>query len=158
MTEFAAPRPVTLDGREYRFSPLTLVDIEELDNWVRKEYMTRVLKAIPDCATAEDKAQAMRIAQDKAVNLSWLSGQGAVFIASHRGMLKVAQLALCKNHADLTDERLQQIIVADPKAMTEISEAMKGPKSAFQNRQAKEVKKTLKAKTSKPRSKASQKR
>jgi hypothetical protein len=141
MTEFAAPKPVTLGGKEYRFSPLTLIDIEELDNWVRKEYMTRVYSAIPDDATDKDRDQAMRIAQDKAVNLTWLSGQGAVFIASHRGMTKIAQLSLSKTHPELTVEKLRDLLASDPNAMREISNALRSPSSAFQVRQAKEVKK-----------------
>jgi hypothetical protein len=139
MTEFAAPRPVTLDGKEYRFAPITLIDIEELDNWVRKEYMTRVFNAIPEGVTKADRDHAMEIAQAKAVNLTWLSGQGAVFIASHRGMLKVAQLGLSKNHPELTEERLREILVKDKTAIREISDALKSPKSAFQTRQAKVV-------------------
>lgn len=150
MTEFAAPKPVTLDGKEYRFSPITLIDIEELDNWVRKEYMTRVFKAIPEGATKEDKDHAMEIAQKTAINLTWLSGQGAVFIASHRGMLKVAQLGLCKNHPELTEDRLRDILVKDKNAIREISEALRGPTSAFQKRQAKVVK-TARSKASRKR-------
>jgi hypothetical protein len=140
MTEFAAPKPVTLSGVEYRFAPLNLADIEELDNWIRKEYMKRVQSCIPDGTSPKDREEALGIGLKTAVNLTWLSGQGAQLIASVRGMAKIAQLGLIKNHPEMTYEKLLDILKADRQALEELSEAMRSPKQAFRQRQAKGTK------------------
>lgn len=132
--EFSAPVPVTLDGREYRFSPLTLEDIEELDNWVRYQYMSRVLASMPKNADKTDRELAMGIAQRTCVNLTWLSGQGATMIASHKGAMKIAQLALSKRHPELTEERLQTILAKDPHAVDAITRALRESAESFQKR------------------------
>lgn len=134
--EFGAPVPVTLNGRDYRFSPLTLEDIEELDNWVRSQYMRRVLGAIPKDADRADKELAMTIAQRTCVNLTWLSGQGAVMIASHAGAVKIAQLALAKRHPELTEDALKGIMRSDPEAISSITRALQESAGSFTNRPA----------------------
>lgn len=134
--EFGAPVPVILGGREYRFSPLTLEDIEELDNWVRAQYMRRVLGAIPKDADRADKELAMTIAQRTCVNLTWLSGQGAAMIASHAGAVKIAQLALAKRHPELTEDGLKGIMRSDPEAISSITQALQESAGSFTKRPA----------------------
>lgn len=134
--EFGAPVPVMLGGREYRFSPLTLEDIEELDNWVRSQYMRRVLAAIPKDADKADKELAMTIAQRTCVNLTWLSGQGAALIASHAGAIKIAQLALSKRHPELTEDTLKGIMRSDPEAIGAITQALQESAGSFTKRPA----------------------
>ena len=134
--EFGAPVPVMLGGREYRFSPLTLEDIEELDNWVRAQYMRRVLGAIPKDADRADKELAMTIAQRTCVNLTWLSGQGAAMIASHAGAVKIAQLALAKRHPELTEDGLKGIMRSDPEAISSITQALQESAGSFTKRPA----------------------
>lgn len=127
--------PVNLDGTEYRFSPLTYSDIEELDNWVRHEYMRRVFSAIPKDAERADKELAMKIAQDKVADMTWLSGTGAKMISSVPGMLKIAQLSLQKRNPELTSEKLKQLILRDGEAFSKLSAALKesaGPVKGFQ--------------------------
>ena len=137
MSEFGSPVPITLNGTEYRFSPLTFNDIEELDNWVRHEYMRRVLSAMPEDATKADKEMAFSIAQARVVDITWLSGAGAKLIASVKGMVKIAQLSLQKRNPELTSDRLREIILADPEAFSKMSEALRestGPQKSFQTR------------------------
>lgn len=134
--EFGAPVPVMLGGREYRFSPLTLEDIEELDNWVRAQYMRRVLGAVPKDADRADKELAMTIAQRTCVNLTWLSGQGAAMIASHAGAVKIAQLALAKRHPELTEDGLKGIMRSDPEAISSITQALQESAGSFTKRPA----------------------
>lgn len=137
MSEFGSAVPVTLAGKDYRFSPLTYGDIEELDNWVRGEYMTRVLKAIPKDADPADREMAMKIAQNTVSTMTWLSGKGAIIMTSVRGMVKIAALSLQKNHPELTDERLRQIILDEPDTFKTLSEALRasaGPASTFRVR------------------------
>lgn len=136
MSEFGSPVPITLNGTEYRFSPLTFNDIEELDNWVRHEYMRRVIHVIPVDASKADKEMAMGIAQSRVVELTWLSGTGAKLIASVKGMTKIAQLSLQKRHPELTDDKMREILLTDPEAFTKMSEALResaGPAKSFQN-------------------------
>jgi hypothetical protein len=113
-----------LNGTEYRFSPLTYNDIEELDNWVRFEYMRRVLTAIPKDAEKSDKELAMLIAQGRVVDMTWLSGTGAKLISSLPGMLKIAQLSLQKRNPELTTDKLREAILADKDAFTKLSAAL----------------------------------
>ena len=137
MSEFGSPVPITLNCTEYRFSPLTFNDIEELDNWVRHEYMRRVLSAMPEDATKADKEMAFSIAQARVVDITWLSGAGAKLIASVKGMVKIAQLSLQKRNPELTSDRLREIILADPEAFSKMSEALRestGPQKSFQTR------------------------
>lgn len=137
MSEFGSPVPITLNGTEYRFSPLTFNDIEELDNWVRHEYMRRVLSAMPEDATKVDKEMAFSIAQARVVDITWLSGTGAKLIASVKGMVKIAQLSLQKRNPELTSDKLREIILADSEAFSKMSEALResaGPLKSFQDK------------------------
>ena len=137
MSEFGSPVPITLNGTEYRFSPLTFNDIEELDNWVRHEYMRRVLSAMPEDATKADKEMAFSIAQARVVDITWLSGTGAKLIASVKGMVKIAQLSLQKRNPELTSDKLREIILADPEAFSKMSDALResaGPPKSFQEK------------------------
>lgn len=137
--EFGAPVPVTLNGKEYRFSPLSLEDIEELDNWVRAQYMNRVMKALPVDAPKADREMAIRIAQSTCVNLTWLSGQGASLIASHKGAMKIAQLAISKRHPEMTDEKFIEILKVDKEAIGKITAALKESSGSFRKGPATET-------------------
>lgn len=139
MSEFGSPVPITLNGEEYRFSPLTFGDIEELDNWVRHEYMRRVKSALDISTDVEDRRLAMTIAQAKLVDLTWLSGAGAKLISSLNGMLKIAQLSLMKHNPSLTEGKLREIILADKEAFQKLSAALKesaGASKSFRTRAA----------------------
>lgn len=115
------PVPVTLDGKEYSLQPLTYGDIETLDNWVRAQYMERVIGSLPESTTEADREMAWRVAQARVVELTWLSGLGAKFIATPKGFIKIASLAI----RDISAEKLQEIVTNDKAAMTRVTDALR---------------------------------
>jgi hypothetical protein len=115
------PVPVTLGGKEYSLRPLTYGDIEELDNWVRAQYMERVIGSLPKDTSPDDREVAWRIAQATVVELTWLSGLGAKFIATPKGFMKIASLTV----QDLGEKELTEILMNDKSAMKRMTDALR---------------------------------
>ena len=106
-----APHPVVLGGVEYTLAPLTDVDIEELNNWLRSDVIRMARDALTEDMTPAERAEILGVAMDKARGLSWLSGEGAAAMASLSGIARVLWQGLRANHPELTWKRVQELIM-----------------------------------------------
>lgn len=118
--------PFPLNGREYRLSPLTLADLDELDLWMRSRILDMARKSLPPTATEEQVQATMRAAIDYANTLSVLSEKGAPLLATPEGLARYVHQGLKKNHPELTlDEVLRGLLTpgAIDRAMDRVSMA-----------------------------------
>ena len=100
----ASPGTLILGDRELTMSPLTDKELTQLDDWVREQYVSNALKAIPiDIAEATRQRMELHII-DKAARLSCMTGEGASLIATPRGMAKLVHVSLHSD--DITIEEL----------------------------------------------------
>lgn len=95
-----APKPVTLTKKDdngnkigevaLEFKPLSDVDIDTLDEWIRVEFITAVRKSLrADDVTPEERREEMQIAHETAATLTWLSGRGAQLMACPKGLARL---------------------------------------------------------------------
>jgi hypothetical protein len=96
---------------EYRFSPFGDDDISELDDWVRKEHISTIIKSCPEDASEEDKTILFGVAAKQASGLQAFSGQGAKILATVTGMTRLVWQGIYRNHEGLTVEALRKVMV-----------------------------------------------
>lgn len=133
-----ASYPLRLGDKTFYVCPLSDKDITELTNWVRGNYINSAKQANDDSVT--------RIAIEQASTLFAFTGQGAKILATVEGMSKLVQVMARKNHPELTESELMQLILDDTNRrevnrvfkLQNITPATTGKKGA-QNR-AKELK------------------
>lgn len=102
-----AARPLKfVDGTEYRMSPLSDKDIEELDSWVQSEFLATARKAA-EGASEEEYERLMRVAMQEAMGLTWMSGPGAKRMATVYGMTRLCWQSVKRNHPDVTFDELR---------------------------------------------------
>lgn len=71
-----ATTPLTIDGVEYEFSPITLEDLEYLDTWVRSRVIEAARMSLSDDASQEQIKATLLAANEAAAELSVFSGKG----------------------------------------------------------------------------------
>ena len=117
-------------------SPLTDRDISELDEWVRARYIATA-RASLEGVTGPDREETLRIAMDRAMALTWLSGEGLKLIATIDGTARLLWQSIYRSHPDLKYEDLRQLML-DPRNIANVNEAFKelnvGPGKSFQKR------------------------
>lgn len=85
----SAPFPFTIGDRHFTLTPLRLVDIDELDNWLKKKYFESARAALTPDMTADERKELLSLALDRASQMSFISGNGAKMFATIDG---IAQL------------------------------------------------------------------
>lgn len=103
----AAATPIRLGDVEYRMSPLTDRDISELDEWVRHRYIQLAVDSLPKDTPPEEVTQVRLQATQAALNLTWMSGQGAKILATVDGMTRLLWQSLRREHPDVEYEDLR---------------------------------------------------
>lgn len=101
-TAAAAPLKFA-DGTVYQMSPLTDKDIAELDAWVQSRIIEMARASLSKDATQIERDETLRIAMQTAVNVTWLSGQGAKILATVPGWTRLVWQAIKKNHPGVTE-------------------------------------------------------
>lgn len=101
----AASYPLHLGDKTFYVCPLSDKDITELTNWVRGHYINSAKQA--------NDENVLRIAIEQASTLFAFTGQGAKILATVEGMSKLVQVMARKNHTQLTESELMQLILDD---------------------------------------------
>lgn len=125
-----ASAPITFaDGTELLMSPLSDRDIEELNEWVRAEFIKMVRNSLPtDCPN--DKYQLeMTLAFSHAVTLSWMSGAGSKFMSTPNGIARLVYQSVLKRQPTITFEKVRELMYSPEniKRSTEIFEQLNTP-------------------------------
>jgi len=116
----AAPDEVTLGGRAYRLSPLTDVDVGELDNWVRASAIRTARAAAR--GLPEPEAQAvMRRAFASAATQTWFGVLGRE--CSIDMLARLFWQLVKRHHPDASLEAVRQAIAANPDELADALDA-----------------------------------
>jgi len=91
------------DGTSYLVSPLSDKDIEELNEWVRSEYISMVRRS---GASPEE----MGVAFNEAAGIQWMSGVGSKMMASVNGMARLVYQGCLKKHPNISYEKLRELL------------------------------------------------
>lgn len=98
----AAAHPVVIGGVTYMFAPLTDRDSDEIDNWLRGEYIRGARASLDENTPAQEREEILRIAIRDASRLSYMTGEGARMIASFRGIFRVIWQGLRREQPNLS--------------------------------------------------------
>lgn len=111
------------EPEDFLFSPLSEMDIDTLDTWIRRRHIQIVRGSFEEGMTQEEKDAELRVAYNQASTLSWLSPLGARLMASIDGMSYLSWISLRKQHPDITRRELM-LMMSDGANLREISAAL----------------------------------
>jgi len=103
---------IQLEGKTYFASPLTDKDIQELDLFVRQQFMKSVYETLPEDLPDSQKEMAVRQAQITCSRMTFMSGEGSRIISTVPGMTRLTWQMLQHNHPDLTVEDLHSMLLS----------------------------------------------
>lgn len=104
--------PITLGGAEYHMSPLSDIDIEELNNWLRSRFIQMARDSLPENASQQQVDDTLRVAMQTAHDMSWMTGAGAKQMSHPDGIARLLWQSLRKRHPDLTHAQVRALIVS----------------------------------------------
>lgn len=107
----AAPSTVTLNGKEYKISPLKDVDWGELENWVKDSliaFAERSTKNLPETQQME----LIKHAYDKAAFLTVDSPEVIRRLASIDGVCMLILLSLRPHYPEMTLESVKELLAS----------------------------------------------
>lgn len=99
-----------LGDKTFEVSPLNDASRDALDEWVRSKFVERVSPIINSLTSEKDKAIALDRAYDKALSLTWMSGEGAKLMGTVEGVARMLYEGVRQNHPDLTYEALCELL------------------------------------------------
>lgn len=122
---YAAPAQITLDGRIYRLSPLTIADYAEFERWMQAQYMQDVMENLrhlpPGKNAAEDRQAVLRDAYAKVTDLKIGSPKAAAYIMSLEGMAQLLWMMFRHRHPEVELEQVRHWM-HDPSRLREFEE------------------------------------
>lgn len=100
------------ESQEFKFTmrPLTDEDINELDEWLRSEYIKTVRRSLRD-TDDQTYMREIQLAHDAASSLTWMSGTGARKMATIEGMARLLWQG-AKESTELTEKQVQQLMLS----------------------------------------------
>jgi hypothetical protein len=107
----AAPAPITLGDKTFRMSPLSDVDIGELDQWLQARIVRIARNSLPEDADPALRAETIGAALDKAATMTWMSPKGAEMMATLDGMAQLIWQGCHRNHPGLTPEDVRAVLL-----------------------------------------------
>jgi hypothetical protein len=111
----AAPLELELDGKRYRFSPLSIAGQARLRLWAKDkpfEDYARQARILKGAISEEERARLFAEAVEKSKDEKTLDG----YLDSQEGTAQAFGLMLRCNHPELTDADLTRLITADVEA------------------------------------------
>ncbi len=103
----AAPVPVTVEGQEYQVAPLTDLDYEELDNWVRMRILSLARASLTPAMSAAQRDETMRQALETAAGATFVGPLGHRLLSTIDGQAAFLLLSLRHQHPALTVETVR---------------------------------------------------
>lgn len=107
-TTTAAPAILTLaDGIEYRMSPLTDEDMDELTTWCQSRVINIAERSLPPDASKERREEMLTLAIREASRITWMTGEGARMMATIDGLAELMVISIRKNHPGVSREAIK---------------------------------------------------
>ena len=110
-----ATTPITLDDVEYQLTPLSILDIESIDNWLRARIIKASAEAITDMPQ-EIADMVLQSAMRAASKVTILRPDGIQQMLNPLGIAKLFHVSLVHEHPDLELSKLVKIM-SDPVKM-----------------------------------------
>lgn len=109
LTGASAPVILRHKGKELQlqFSPLSDVDISELDEWVRSRILRAVRQSFTPNMSSADKELELSVAINRAATATAFQGIGARMLASIDGLCRLVWQQAKKKHPELTEAELR---------------------------------------------------
>lgn len=98
----AAPVDFHLNDKIYKAHPFRDIDHEEMNKWVRREYLKRVRESTED-------PEMLKIALSESTVLSWLASPGRDLALTSHGMAKILGL-MCRTDIDEKEVRSEEAL------------------------------------------------
>ncbi len=105
-----APLEITVDGKKFRFSPLTDKDFGEFENWLQYQIIEKTV-ALLDKAPEQYRAGILEKAYAKAASISITSPETSEFMQSLDGGAKLLMLSLRKEHPDIEELTIKDLML-----------------------------------------------
>lgn len=96
----AAPHPITLSGKEYSIKPLTDENFDELDLWIRGQFIKN--------AKAADDPDVTKIAIKESAYINWRSEDGQAILNTPKGLTKLLHLSMIRVHPNLEESQCRK--------------------------------------------------
>lgn len=106
----AAPYPVTVDGRDFRMSPLGDKDFDELTNWVRASVTQMARLSMTDDMDPSERKEMLEAAMALARSLTFGEASTWGYFKNIEGMSRVFFQGLRKCHPALTFKEFQPLV------------------------------------------------
>ena len=108
----AAPVTLTLNGVEYRMSPLTDADMGELERWIQRQVLEVARESLPPLPDPGDshaylvckneREMIIRMAIEESCRASLDSAMGMNLLSSLQGLARIYWMQLRKHHPQIT--------------------------------------------------------
>ena len=110
MASSSLRHPIKLGDKTFEVSPLNDISREALDEWVRSQFVERVLPIINGLASEKDRQLALDRAFDKSLSLTWMSGEGAKLMGTVKGVARMLYEGIRPNHPEIRFEDLCSLL------------------------------------------------
>jgi len=98
---------IEVEGKEYEFSPLTIEDIEWLENWLKQRAIENGRASIPNGLDQAEKDSLMRVVLSEANKIN-IMGDGFDQLMSVAGMARMIWRMLQRKHSYMLLETIQR--------------------------------------------------
>lgn len=110
--------PLRLADKEFQMAPLSDLDIAELDQWLRARVFQIAIDSTPKDADEQTRRLIMESAQSVAVELTWMSPEGAKQMRTLDGMSRLIWQSIKERHPEITHADVRKMMM-DPRTVDE---------------------------------------
>lgn len=103
--------PLKIGDKEYVCSALNDEGRENLDGWLRAQYVERAAAMIEALTNESDKRLALEVAFKEASKITFVSRLGAEFLATVDGMTRLMYESIKPNQPDVTHKELRELFL-----------------------------------------------
>lgn len=121
-----AAKHITLEGKRYELSPLSLEQFAALDEWLAWYLKERAKKRYSD-APPDLREAALRVAYTQAETISFVTPEGNAILETPEGTGEVLFRSLSVKHPELTRVQVFELVTADTlKELQDLLNAVNG--------------------------------
>lgn len=107
----AAGFPVLLGDRELTMTPLSALDIEEINNWFRSELIRLARLSLDSSMTQAERDEVLSVAMRESQRSHWMSAEGQRIVKTPAGLARVMWQSFKHRHPDLTVAEVQTLLM-----------------------------------------------
>ena len=109
----AAPVPFPLGGKEFRMSPLTDIEIGELDNWLRARMVRAARESLTPDMTAEERDETLQAAVRASAGVTFLSDICTEVVSTPDGLARLIWHGIHNNHPGVSVQDVMKLLIDD---------------------------------------------